>query len=231
PESLSEIRLKPPRFWTKNEKVWFAQVEAQFLLHRVTSQATRYLHIVSSLPAEVADELEDIHATAPTPNAYDHLKAAVLARKTASERSRFQHLLSMKELGDQRPSQLLRRMLQLLGDATSDADKSLLRELFLQRLPNNMVVVRAAAEDMPLGRLADLADRVAEHSTPSVAAAPSDDIAARLSRLEKAICDFLVEDKAPAAVPQLLRHRIATAAGITAPSDQQPASAPRRVRG
>ncbi|CAN8014992.1 unnamed protein product [Ixodes persulcatus] len=132
PESLSEIRLKPPRFRTKNEKVWFAQVEAQFLLHRVTSQATRYLHIVSSLPAEVADELEDIHATAPTPNcAYDHLKAAVLARKTASERSRLQHLLSMEELGDQRPSQLLRRMLQLLGDATSDADKSLLPELFL----------------------------------------------------------------------------------------------------
>ncbi|KAG0440428.1 hypothetical protein HPB47_016277 [Ixodes persulcatus] len=110
----------------------------------------------------------------------------------------------MEELGDQRPSQLLRRMRQLLGDATSDADTSLLRELFLQRLPNNMVVVLAAAEDMPLERLADLADRVAEYSTPPVvaatsfqsrtsdpaAASPSQDIAARLSRLEKAIQDL-----------------------------------------
>ncbi|KAG0431385.1 hypothetical protein HPB47_021837, partial [Ixodes persulcatus] len=146
----------------------------------------------------------DILAAAPTSNQYDNLKAAILARKTTSERSRLQHLLNMEELGDQRPSQLLRRMRQLLGDATSDADTSLLRELFLQRLPNNMVVVLAAAEDMPLERLADLADRVAEYSTPPVvaatsfqsrtsdpaAASPSQDIAARLSRLEKAIQDL-----------------------------------------
>ncbi|XP_042143669.1 uncharacterized protein LOC120847150 isoform X2 [Ixodes scapularis] len=179
-------------------------VEAQFLLHRITSQATKYLHVVSSLPAEVADELEDILAAAPTSNQYDNLKAAILARKTTSERSCLQHLLNMKELGNQRPSRLLRRMRQLLGDATSNAETSLLRELFLQRLPHNMVVVLAASEDMPLERLADLADRVAEYSTPPVvaaasfqsrasdpaAAAPSQDIAARLSRLEKTIQDL-----------------------------------------
>ncbi|XP_042143702.1 uncharacterized protein LOC121834030 [Ixodes scapularis] len=84
-------------------------VEAQFLLHRITSQATKYLHVVSSLPAEVADELEDVLAAAPTSNQYDNLKAAILARKTTSERSCLQHLLNMKELGNQRPSRLLRR--------------------------------------------------------------------------------------------------------------------------
>ncbi|KAG0416233.1 hypothetical protein HPB47_006594, partial [Ixodes persulcatus] len=79
-----------------------------------------------SMTYSKAEEWQDILAAAPTSNQYDNLKAAILARKTASERSRLQHLLNMEELGDQRPSQLLRRMRQLLGDATSDADTSLL---------------------------------------------------------------------------------------------------------
>ncbi|KAM7303425.1 uncharacterized protein ISCGN_013383 [Ixodes scapularis] len=65
-------------------------------------KATKYLHVVASLPAEVAYELQD------------HLKAAILLRETASERSRLQTLLNLEKLGDQRRSQLLRRMRQLL---------------------------------------------------------------------------------------------------------------------
>ncbi|KAM7294783.1 uncharacterized protein ISCGN_024288 [Ixodes scapularis] len=179
-------------------------VEAQFQLHHITSQTTKYLHVVSSLPAELADELEDILAAPATSNQYDLLKAAILARKTPSERSRLQHLLNMEELGDQRPSQLLRRMRQLMGDVTTDADTSLLRELFLQRLPHSMVPILAAAEDMPLDQLANLADRVREYSAPTISATsrrsnrvaspPSrsteNNLETRLSRLEQAIQDL-----------------------------------------
>ncbi|KAG0426739.1 hypothetical protein HPB47_026165, partial [Ixodes persulcatus] len=158
--SLAAFQIKLPTFWAKNATVWFAQVEAQFQLHHITSQTTKYLHVVSSLTAELADELEDILAAPAASNQYDLLKAAILARKTPSERRRLQHLLNMEELGDQRPSQLLRRMRQLMGDVTTDADTSLLRELFLQRLPHSMVPILAAAKDMPLDQLANLADRV-----------------------------------------------------------------------
>ncbi|KAG0412249.1 hypothetical protein HPB47_010609 [Ixodes persulcatus] len=190
--------------------------------------------IVPEIRTEVADELEDILAAALTSNQYDNLKAAILTRKTASERSRLQHLLNMEELGDQRPSQLLRRMRQLLGDATSDADTSLLREIFLQRLPNNMVVVLAAAEDMPLERLADLADRVAEYSTHPVvattsfqsrasdpaAAAPSQDIAARLSRLEKAIQDLQLPASRPSSSRRRSSSRRASPAAVSPVSER-----------
>ncbi|CAN7945791.1 unnamed protein product [Ixodes hexagonus] len=223
---MAAVRLKLPPFWTKNAKVWFAQVEAQFQLQHITSQITKYLHVVSALPAEVADELEDILAATPTANQYDHLKAAILARKTASERSRLQSLLNMEEVGDQRPSQLLRRMRQLLGDCTSEADTSLLRELFLQRLPSNMVVVLAAAEDMPLERMAELADRVAEYSTTPVVAAtgshphtsehaaatPAQDIATRLSRLKKAIQDLRLSGPRRASSRRRSSHRRASPA-------------------
>ncbi|KAM7290285.1 hypothetical protein ISCGN_026930 [Ixodes scapularis] len=140
--------------------VTLVRVEAQFQLHRITSQTTKYLHVVPSLQAELAYELEDILAAPATSNQYDLLKAAILARKTPSERSRLQHLLNMEELGDQRPSQILGRMRELMGDVTTDADTSLLRELFLQRLPHSMVPILAAAEDMPLDQLANLAARV-----------------------------------------------------------------------
>ncbi|CAN7948724.1 unnamed protein product, partial [Ixodes pacificus] len=110
----------------------------------------------------------------------------------------------MEELGDQRPSQLLRRMRQLMGDVTADADTSLLRELFLQRLPHSMVPILAAAEDMPLDQFANLADRVRECSAPIISATskPSHRVASppsrctennlktRLSRLEQAIQDL-----------------------------------------
>lgn len=181
-----------PPFWTRNPRTWFTQVEARFRLHRITSQETKYNSVVTSLPGSIADELADI-LDAPHPEApYDHLKAAIIQRKSESERSRLQQLLNTEELGDRRPSQLLHRMRQLLGDHGQDLNNPLLRELFLQRLPQNMVLVLAAAADMPLDQLAELADRVADYSrSPSIAAVVDtpttsrDD--SRLGRLESRI--------------------------------------------
>lgn len=117
-----------------------------------------YLHVVSSLPTEIGDELEDILANPPATDPYNQLKTAVLARNTTSERNRLQHLLNMEELCDQRPFELLRRMRERLSGTTEDTDTSFLREDFLQRLPSSMVVVLATADDMHLHQLANLAD-------------------------------------------------------------------------
>jgi hypothetical protein len=64
-------------------------------------------------------------------------------------------------------------MQQLLGDklGTSADANSFLRELFLQRLPSNVRVVLASADSsMDLDKLADMADKVMEVATPTVAA-------------------------------------------------------------
>ncbi|CAN7979481.1 unnamed protein product [Ixodes pacificus] len=189
--AVQNFRLPP--FWPKNPTVWLMQVEAQFRLRHITSQETRYLHTVSSLPADVAEELADILATPDPVNPFDQLKAAILDRKTESERSRLQQLLNTEELGDRRPSQLLHRMRQLLGAQNPDPNNHLLRELFLQRLPSTMVPVLAAAEGMSLDTLAELADRVADYSrAPGISAVANGTPAttsedSRLSRLEDRI--------------------------------------------
>ncbi|CAN7980584.1 unnamed protein product [Ixodes pacificus] len=62
-------------------------------------------------------------------------------------------------------------MTQLLGERANAIDDVLLRELFLQRLPQNVQMVHAAAAPLNLAGLAGLADAVMEVASPSIATA------------------------------------------------------------
>ncbi|KAH7938820.1 hypothetical protein HPB52_000763 [Rhipicephalus sanguineus] len=159
---IQHVNLPP--FWPNSPSTWFLQVEAHFCLRQITSQQTRYCHLVSCLPPDVADDLADILASPHPSHPYDTLKAAIISRKSESEHSRLQQLITATELGDRRPSQLLRRMHQLLGSPSAPQEEKLLRELFLQRLPQSMVPVLVAAGDVPVDTLAEMADRVADYS-------------------------------------------------------------------
>ncbi|XP_049272044.1 uncharacterized protein LOC125758657 [Rhipicephalus sanguineus] len=160
--AIQHVNLPP--FWPNSPSTWFLQVEAHFRLRQITSQQTRYWHLVSCLPQDVADYLADILASPHPSHPYDTLKAAIISRKSESEHSRLQQLITATELGDRRPSQLLRRMRQLLGGPSAPQEEKLLRELFLQRLPKSMVPVLVAAGDVPVDTLAEMADRVADYS-------------------------------------------------------------------
>lgn len=168
-EAVSALTVRLPQYWESRPTTWFLQAEAQFQLARITSQETKFLHVVGALTPTAVEEISDIlasfnHNRPAAP--YDQLKAALLERTAASERTRIQQLLSSEELGDRRPSQLLRRMKQLLGTHSHAMDDTLLRELFLQRLPSNVQMVLATAAAMDLQALAALADKVMEVATP-----------------------------------------------------------------
>ncbi|KAH6923674.1 hypothetical protein HPB50_004769 [Hyalomma asiaticum] len=65
-----------------------------------------------------------------------------------------------EKLGDRRLSQLLNSMRQLLRSSDVGSNGKLFRELFLQCLPQSTRLVLAAAGELTLDRLAQLADRV-----------------------------------------------------------------------
>jgi hypothetical protein len=128
---------------------------------------------VASLSPEFAAEVRDLILNVPD-RPYDTLKRVLIERTCPPQQRRLQRLLYATEFGDRKPSQLLRHMRQLLGDAVTDADRPLLRELFLQRLPPTVRMVLASnAADTSLEDVAQLAGRIIDVAPSTVAALSS----------------------------------------------------------
>ena len=170
--TVAAVNVKLPPYWPADPQVWFAQVEAQFTTRGITSQKTKFDYIVASLSSEIATEVRDLILTLPAENPFDTLKDQLIKRTTASEQKRLQQLLNAEDLGDRKPSQVLRRMQQLLGDKATSIDRSFLRELFLQRLPANIRMVLASTPDTStLEEVAQLADKIVEVAASTTVAA------------------------------------------------------------
>ncbi|XP_064481053.1 uncharacterized protein LOC135394294 [Ornithodoros turicata] len=148
--TVQHYALRLPAFWPKNPSVWYLQVECQFTLAGITSQLTQFRHVVSVLPHDIASQIIDVLSAPQPSNPCDTVKKAILDPTTASESQRLQQLLTAEELGDRRPSQLLRDMQNLPGERASTFDPALLRELFLQRLPSSVQMILATAATLPL---------------------------------------------------------------------------------
>ena len=157
---LAAVSVKLPPFWPSDSQLWFAQVQAQFAVHGITSQKTMFDYVIASLAPEFAAEIRDLILTPPAETLYDVLKETLIKRTAASDQRRLQQLFSVEELGDQKPTQLLRHLQQLAGD-TPGADGAFLCELFLQCLPSNVRMALALTRsDMPINELAPLADKI-----------------------------------------------------------------------
>ena len=171
PAVVAAVAIKKlPPFWPADTLVWFAQIEAQFATRNITNQQTRFNYVVAALSNEYAMEIRDIILNLPQEDAYSTLKDLLIKRTTVSERKSLQLLLTAEEVGDRKPTQLLRRMQQLMGYAAGpNLDNSFLRELFFQRLPNHVRMVLASSGDnVSLGTRAGMADKIMEVTMPSV---------------------------------------------------------------
>ena len=181
---IAAVNVKLPPFWPADPQVWFAQVEAQFTTRGISQQRTKFDYVVASLAPEYATEVRDLILQPPAATPYDTLKQQLIQRTAASEQRRLQQLFNAEELGDRKPTQLLRRMQQLLGDKAGAVDSSFIRELFLQRLPANVRMVLASTPNTAnLEELAQLADRVVEVAAPSISAVSTPQLTEELERL------------------------------------------------
>ncbi|CAH8614594.1 hypothetical protein MS3_00000628 [Schistosoma haematobium] len=157
--SISEFRL--PTYGANNPRVWFAQIEALFMARDIRSQASKYAYVVGALPIEIAAEVGDLIDHVPESEPYDKIKAAVIQRTTVSDEKRLQQLLTSCDLGDKRPSQLLRHMKQLVGPYK--LDEALLKQMWFQRLPHSVrQILSVSGKSVALDDLADMADKMME---------------------------------------------------------------------
>ena len=159
---VSAVSVKLPLYWPNDPVIWFAQVEAQFFTRGITSELTKYSYVIASLQPSIAQEVRDFFINTPADQPYTKLKEELIKRTSESEQKRLQKLLTTEELGDKKPSQLLRKMEPLLGDRT--LEPSILKQLFMQRLPTNDQLILASTSDVDITQLAKLADKIVEVS-------------------------------------------------------------------
>ncbi|XP_025158377.1 uncharacterized protein LOC112589413 [Harpegnathos saltator] len=129
-ESITACKIPP--FWKQQPALWFAQIESLFQIHRIRSDDGRYHLVIGALDFEAIQEIADILASPPVIDKYVTLKTQLLARFADSADKQLHRLLTDLELGNRKPSQLLRHMRTLAGDRMS---QDILRVRWLALLP------------------------------------------------------------------------------------------------
>ena len=158
PSSISGVSVVPPPFWKPEPALWFAQVEAQFEIAGITTDSTKFNHVISAIESDVLASVSDLILQPNDGDKYATLKQRLIDLHSESQESKIRTLLQGIELGDQRPSQLLSRMRALAGEAVGDA---LLKSLWLSQLPPTTQSILAALNE-DLSKLAVVADKIAD---------------------------------------------------------------------
>lgn len=157
---LARVAVKCPQFWKDNPIIWFSQVESQFITSGITQDNTKYHIVVASIETEILAQVSDIITSPPVNDMYKTLKNRLIEVFSDSEERRLKKLLQDIDLGDKRPSALLRQMHDLAGDSVDD---KFLRSLWLQRLPTQMQAILSTSSD-ELNKLAMMADKISDVS-------------------------------------------------------------------
>jgi hypothetical protein len=105
----------------------------------LSQSSTKYEHLLSALPTEVCsninDSLEEIDENAA--DAFEQLKALLVSRYTKDRWARVFELLKFPEIGDMKPSDMMRQMKALLP--TDNRPGMYFMASFLLRLPSDMI--------------------------------------------------------------------------------------------
>jgi len=151
----SRLAVKLPSFWPQCPELWIKQVESQLAAANIKSDTAKYNALVASLEFDTISQVSDIILNPPAQDKFEGLAKQLIERFAENQTSRLSKLL-VTELGDKKPSQLLRDMKNLAaGSLTPEA----LKILWLQRLPQQISTVLMVSQDN-IDNLAVLADRM-----------------------------------------------------------------------
>lgn len=161
---MSEVSaVQIPMYNRSDPALWFIMCESTFKLASpkpITDSMTKYNYIVSHLPPEIASLVRDILMNPDATDPYKNLKTELIARSGESSQQEIRQLLSGEELGNRKPSELLRNMKRRAE--TLKVSEKLMLELFLQRLPTSVQTILAAVSDLALDKAAEISDRILE---------------------------------------------------------------------
>jgi hypothetical protein len=103
PTEVSKMAVQLPAFWAEWPDVWFAQGEAQIFLAGVSSEKTKFFHIISHLDHRYAAEVEGNITSLPR-DPYNTLRNELVERLSHSREQRVRQLLTLEDMVDHKPS-------------------------------------------------------------------------------------------------------------------------------
>ncbi|XP_065094619.1 uncharacterized protein LOC135715148 isoform X2 [Ochlerotatus camptorhynchus] len=159
--AVNKLGIKIEPFWKRDPTLWFAQLEAQFTLAGITREDTRYYHVLAAIDSEILACCSDIIRDPPADAKYTKIKERITQEYSTSEQNRMQQLLRGCELGDRKPSQLLREMRDLARDVITD--EKIIKSLWMQQLPETtQAVLKVSEATLQMSQLAEQADKLAD---------------------------------------------------------------------
>lgn len=154
-------KVSLPTFWPNNAAVWFVRAEQEWVIKSISTQATKYAYLVSALSEEVSMRVADKLVGDLSATHYDDLKQHLLKVYTKSDYEKAKLLLDLPQLGDNKPSELMNKMLSYLPAGVDTADPGFLfRAIFLERMPTDIRAHLVALKTETMTALADKADEL-----------------------------------------------------------------------
>lgn len=166
-EENSAVKMPPFNFG--DPQLWFIMAEATFQLaipKPITASATKYNYCVANLSPEAAAIVRDVITCPDKDDPYKQLKDELITRCGETKSQEIRRLLAGEQLGDRKPTDLL-RIMQRRAENHQISD-TLLLELFLQQLPKNVQSILLAISPLNAAKAAEIADRIMEVTPPEV---------------------------------------------------------------
>ena len=158
PCTAGAMQMKVAPFWPDAPVAWFASVETQFLLRRVTSEVDRFCLTAGALDKETTKKVVHLINTPDPVAPFTALKAALLASHHLTDYQKVELLLAMDSLGGRKPSELLADMMEMCP--AGQEGNVFFVGLFLQRLPREIRVLLSHDDHSNLRVLAAKADKM-----------------------------------------------------------------------
>jgi hypothetical protein len=124
----------------------------------ISSKKTKFFCVISQLDDRYAAEVEDIITSLPERDPYTTLGAELVRRLTHSREQHIHQLLTLKEIGNRKPSQFLRHLRGLAPDMPED----FLYTIWFSRLTPSVQALLACQHECSLDAAACCADRISE---------------------------------------------------------------------
>ncbi|GFQ76403.1 transposon Tf2-9 polyprotein [Trichonephila clavata] len=196
---ITAVKIPPYNF--SDPQLWFSTCERTFALgvpKAITDTCTKFNYIVSNLPPEDAAIVRDLIITPDETDPYGAIKAQLIQRTGESSQQEIRKLLTGEELGDRKPSELLRTMNRRASS------HNVPKELFLQQLPTSVQTILASITPITVEKAAEVADRILEVSIPNVslstnaiASSSENRILQEIERLNRRIDDLTMRQRTP----------------------------------